>query len=238
MNATMKSIALIVTIMLAIVSSTAVAQTTHRSKLKLDDGSGNTSTMSGVAGGGVILPVSLAFSPITTLGDVFVGGSGGSNARLGGNTTTTPMFLKSLGNGSSALALQWAQIQHTDVSGLSSGYLRLDGTNSMTASLNAASGITIGSGGTAITKVLSASATLDFPSTASSSHSDLTISVTGAAVGDPVALSFPSSGSLGGPIYQAFVSAADVVTVRFINIRHNAAQDPASGTFRVTVIKH
>lgn len=82
--------------------------------------------------------------------------------------------------------------------------------------------------------VLAASATLDFPSTSAGGTQDLTISVTGAADGDPVSLGVPN-GSVGSGIYFAWVSASNTVTVRFYNPTGGSI-NPTSGTFKVKVI--
>jgi len=80
-------------------------------------------------------------------------------------------------------------------------------------------------------------ATLDFPFTSSRSTSDLTITVTGAAVGDAVSLGVPNSAVMPNSNYSAWVSAADIVKVRFSNWI-NAFQNPASETFRISVLKY
>jgi hypothetical protein len=98
-------------------------------------------------------------------------------------------------------------------------------------------GLTIGASGTAISTVLSAAASLDFPSTSAQSSSDLTITVTGAADGDVVVLGVPNAATNANVNYTARVSAADTVNVRFNNYSSGAI-DPASATFRATVIKH
>ncbi len=82
---------------------------------------------------------------------------------------------------------------------------------------------------------LSATAALDFPNTTASTCSDLTITVTGAADGDPVFLGKPNGSVPGGGSYFAWVSAANTVTVRFC--ADGTARDPASGTFRAVVVK-
>ena len=79
------------------------------------------------------------------------------------------------------------------------------------------------------------SAALDFPSIPTLTSADLTITVTGAAVGDPVALGTPAAPTA-NVAFTAFVSAADTVTVRCHNYTA-AAVDPASGIFKVTVFK-
>lgn len=93
--------------------------------------------------------------------------------------------------------------------------------------------VTIG-GGTAIAKVLSAAATLNFGSILAAASADLTITVTGAAVGDAVDLGCPAAPDA-SIVYNAFVSAADTVTVRAFNVGA-IADDPASATYRVAVL--
>jgi len=84
---------------------------------------------------------------------------------------------------------------------------------------------------------LKGSATLDFPNTSAQNSSDLTITVTNAALNDMVMLGVPNGSVLANTCYTAFVSAANTVTVRFNNFSASA-QNPASGTFRVYVIKN
>lgn len=57
-----------------------------------------------------------ALSPMTTLGDLIIGGTSGAGTRLAGNTTTTPKYLKSLGSGGSATAETWTQVAAADLS--------------------------------------------------------------------------------------------------------------------------
>lgn len=82
---------------------------------------------------------------------------------------------------------------------------------------------------------LQGSAALDFASIATLSYEDLTITVTGAAVGDRVALGLPAAPQA-GLVFNAFVSAANTVTVRAMNYTAGAL-DAASATYTVTVIK-
>jgi hypothetical protein len=81
-----------------------------------------------------------------------------------------------------------------------------------------------------------ASAALNFTSTNAQLSSDLTITLTGAAVGDPVILGVPDAATLANCSYSAWVSAANTVTVR-LNNYSSSAKDPASGTFKVTILK-
>lgn len=82
----------------------------------------------------------------------------------------------------------------------------------------------------------SASATLDFGSTAAQNSSELTITVTGAADGDMVILGVPNASSNANSCYTVRVSATNTVSVRFNNYSSGAI-NPASGTFKVSVIK-
>ncbi|MEZ0374917.1 MAG: hypothetical protein ACAI44_37875, partial [Candidatus Sericytochromatia bacterium] len=81
-----------------------------------------------------------------------------------------------------------------------------------------------------------ATASLDFGSINAATAADLTIAVTGAAVNDEVGIGLPAAPTA-GIIFNAFVSAADTVTVRAYNFTAGAI-NPAAFTFRVTVRKH
>lgn len=83
---------------------------------------------------------------------------------------------------------------------------------------------------------LTGSFTLDFGSTAAGASTDIVITVTGAMVGNVVNLGLPSSWTAGG-IYQAFVSGANSVTVRYTNAS-TAPIDPASATFNYIIFKN
>jgi hypothetical protein len=84
---------------------------------------------------------------------------------------------------------------------------------------------------------LSGSATLDFPSTGHGNSADLTITVTGADIGDVVALGIPNASIVANASYIAWVSATNTVTVRFNNYASSGSSDPASGTFKIKVLK-
>lgn len=96
------------------------------------------------------------------------------------------------------------------------------------------SNVNVGTG-TTMTRLLSATAALDFPSMSDGQEEDLTITVTGAVVGDSVALGTPAAPT-SGVVFTAFVSAADTVTVRASNFSGTVI-DPTSGTFRATVFQ-
>ncbi len=87
-----------------------------------------------------------------------------------------------------------------------------------------------------VSKILTATATLDFSSTNAATASDLTITVTGAVLGDTVFLGVPNGSQQTGGVWYAWVSASDTVTVRYYN-GDASSHDPASGTFRVAVMQ-
>jgi hypothetical protein len=116
--------------------------------------------------------------------------------------------------------------------GISSPGAKVD----VSGNIRASGSLAIG-GGATITNVLTATATLDFGSTSANSGSDLTITVTGAALGDVVFLGAPNGSVISNTNYTAWVSASNTVTVRFNNYGGGAGADPSSGTFRVTVMK-
>lgn len=89
-------------------------------------------------------------------------------------------------------------------------------------------------GGIGITKMLTATADLDFPSLSSNETEELTMTVTGAAIGDTVILAAPS-GLERDLVFSGFVSATDTVNVRLHNCNHGAI-NPASATWRATVM--
>lgn len=96
-------------------------------------------------------------------------------------------------------------------------------------------GLVIGNGGTAITKSVAGSGTLDFASAAISTCSaDLTITVTGAVAAAPVELGVPNGSVAAGSQFFAWASATNTVSVRHCCIGA-ATCDPASGTFSARV---
>lgn len=108
-------------------------------------------------------------------------------------------------------------------------------TDTLTATKLIASTNIIIAGGTAITGHLSATATLNFASQVGVGCENLTIAVTGAAVGDSVVLGIPDASIVTNGVFYAWVSATDVVSVKFCAV---VSGDPASGSFRVDVWKH
>lgn len=77
------------------------------------------------------------------------------------------------------------------------------------------------------------SASLDFASINAAASEDLTITVPGAKINDSTWIGLPAAPTA-GIIFQAFVSAADTVTVRATNITA-APVNPAAQTISVAV---
>lgn len=82
---------------------------------------------------------------------------------------------------------------------------------------------------------LAGSASLNFPEVAAADQEELTIAVTGAAVGDAVALA-PPAALEAGLVATGRVSAANTVTVRLSNITA-APIDPDEAAWGVRVFK-
>lgn len=94
--------------------------------------------------------------------------------------------------------------------------------------------LTIGTGGTAITKHISVvSAAYDPASLATGSQLSLDVTLPGAVVGDIVVAAF--SQPLQGMMITANVKAPDTVQVIIINPGSNAVVDLAEGTFRISI---
>lgn len=95
--------------------------------------------------------------------------------------------------------------------------------------------IAIGASGTVILKHISNTATLDFANLAAIGCEDLTITVTGAALGDTVAIGVPNGSMVSNGNFFGWVSATNTVSIRFCTV---VSGDPASGTFRADVWQH
>ncbi len=92
----------------------------------------------------------------------------------------------------------------------------LDGAD-FTGAITAPS-IAVGSGGTAITKVVKGTVNINFADLAADTVATETVTLTGAAVGDTVILNPPAAGLTAGLlILQAFVSAANTVSIVVLN---------------------
>jgi hypothetical protein len=125
---------------------------------------------------------------------------------------------------------------YSDLTVSSAGALTLQ-----TAGTNAGIDLkTVGTGGVAINsgspvkKLLTATASLNFGNMSGGASDELTITVTGAALGDTVIVN-PNGAPESGLTWQGYVSSADTVTVRASNPTTGNI-NPAARTWRATVI--
>lgn len=139
-----------------------------------------------------------------------------------------------------ALLIEDANNVNNIISNTSGSFVFSSATGQVNLVINGAVNPTNGvtwQGGASLTNVYYNSSTIDFPSTVAGAMSERTITVTGADSGDPVSLgvssvSMPANGS-----YQAYVSAANTVTIRFVNNDLLTTYDPVSALFKVSVQK-
>jgi hypothetical protein len=73
---------------------------------------------------------------------------------------------------------------------------------------------------------------------AAGSSATTNITVTGALPGDPVCISKATGGYSNGEIYDAFVSAADTVTIRVHNVSTGSANYSSTETYNVVVMRY
>lgn len=159
--------------------------------------------------------------------------SDAGNNRLDGSTgiggVTTPTSLLHLAAGTASASTAPLKLTSgTNLTTAEAGAVEYDGTEFYATNSGASR--------TILSRCLKGSATLDFGSTAAQSSADLTITVNGAADGDPVYLGAPNGSVNANTSFFAWVSNANTVSVRFNNYSSGAV-DPASGTFKVTVNK-
>jgi len=150
------------------------------------------------------------------------------NGKMGIGTTSPTAMLQLRAGTATAGSAPLKLTAGTNMTTAEAGAVEFDGTDYY---------VTSGAVRYTLAKTLTATASLDFGSTAGTSSSNLTITVTGAADGDVVQLGVPSASAAANSCFTAYVSAANTVTVRFNNYTLGSI-NPGAGTFRVSVIKY
>ncbi|MFC0773037.1 hypothetical protein [Terrimonas alba] len=145
---------------------------------------------------------------------------------IGASSATALLHLGAGAGNASSAPLKFTA--GTNLTTPENGAVEYDGTNYF---------VTSGNTRYTLAKTLTATATLDFSSTAAQSGSNLTITVAGVTDGDAVSLGVPNAAVNDNSSFSAWVSGTNTVTVRFNNYSSTAI-DPASGTFRVTINKY
>ena len=102
-------------------------------------------------------------------------------------------------------------------------------------------GVTVGNGSAPVKKILTGTGSVDFTALAAGSCETFTVTVTGAANGDPVFVGIPAAAwaTTEYATIQAWVSATDTVTVKRCNLTNasTALTNPAAVTIRATVVQ-
>src|SRR3989304_5065333 len=199
----------------------------YQSLISNTTGSNNTAIgyNADVGSGDLTNAIAIGANAIVSASNSLVLGSG-ANVGIG---TSSPTAKLNLGAGTATAST--APLKFTsgiNLTAVEAGALEYDGTQLYFTNSDAVR--------QQLARVITASAVLDFASTPGRTSSDLTIALTGAAVGDPVCLGLPATPNADS-CFTTWVSAANVITVRFNNYSVNAI-DPASATYKITVIKN
>lgn len=165
-----------------------------------------------------------------------VGTNGIYTASLANLTALSNSINSSIYVSSNALiTTNWTAINSTTATHSSAQIGALTSGSSIVTNNTSAGGLIIG-GGIVITKILTATSTLDFPAIVTNSVSTLTITVTGAGTNGCAFLNIVSPNS--SITYTATIEATNTVTVRAANISTNNSVDPAATAARVVVFQY
>jgi len=216
----------------------ALDAATFRTAIGAGTGNGN-GTVTSVTG---TTPISVATG--TTTPNITIANAGASTTGVVTATTQTFGGAKTF-NGTINAA---SDIVVTGISNLNGGatigtmattssLTHVLGVNSSNAigEIGVADGIIFSSGFLGLDKKSSVTVGTDFPNTNAQSSSDLTFTLTGVLVGQPVLLGVPDGSAPANTNYTAWVSAANTIKIRFNNYS-SIAVNPASGSFTITVL--
>jgi hypothetical protein len=145
------------------------------------------------------------------------------------------------GNASNLGGVAAANYARRDVGNTFTGDQSVAGNVNVNGNSATTGTVTIGGSGTPITAHLSMLVNPNFPALKPSNCASSNFTLTGAADGDTIALGIPNARmTVGGtPIYMAWVSAADTVTIQICNVHLASPQiSVGSGSIRVDLWKH
>lgn len=194
---------------------------------------------------------------------VYVNGSSGglptvalAQSNAGATTVGLGLATESIANGAIGYITSLGLVRGLNTSGFTVGAVYIDPTTpgaltqtvptggnfryrvGFVTSVNATTGTIHVTPSLAVRDNIVVSSVLDFPNTATSANSTLTVTVTGAGLGDSVALGVPNDAVVStNHNYQAWVSAVNTVSVRFNNNSPTGAANPNSATFVLRVVK-
>jgi hypothetical protein len=212
---------------IAIGQNALFVNTTGSNNTAIGFQAGNTLTTGNfniIIGSGATPPISTTASNQLSIGNWIYG----DNGKIGIGVTTPTAKLTLAAGTATANTAPLKLTSGTNLTTPENGVVEYDGTNYF---------VTSSSTRYTIAKTLTATASLNFTSTSAQTSADLTITVTGAADGDAVSLGVPNASVNNNSSFSAWVSAANTITVRFNN-HSSGSIDPASGTFRVSVVKY
>ena len=163
-----------------------------------------------------------------TLNASNINGSSIAATNLSGTFLTVDSATIPVITGSSIIVTQSARIVGIASTGMT--------VNSMNANI-----FMVG-GGPFITGIISSTYTLDFPSTAALTSTDLTVGFSGVITNDTVMLGIPSAAINSGSgcdncLFSAWVVSNGAISIRLLNNHTVTAADPSNGTYRITVIR-
>lgn len=186
------------------------------------------------AGGGVAVSGAAGVGTNQAGGHLTLTAGAATGSGTGGNVSVTAGASPSGTDGS--IVFTTNAIERLEIRG--DGGWEVGGSQGTAGNLLASNGM--GTPPTWTSYFLKGSTTFDFASIASNTDATTTIAVTGAAVGDPVALGRPTptgTGAVTELSFEAYVSAVDVVTLNVVNATAGAA-DLDSATYTVVVFKY
>lgn len=120
--------------------------------------------------------------------------------------------------------------------GAFSSDLTVGGTLTTTGATTLTGGAKVGSTGTLVKRIISASSTWDIPAVGAGACTSTVRTVTGATTDDALASNFANAiSALTSTTRMAWISAANTVTFKVCNFGDSATADPAAGVIRATV---